>query len=234
MKRQSTHVPHLHLLRGRYSPLLASLLLLFVVLPFVTLGFVGRILAALLLAAVLLSGVRAAGRVRPALPFAWILAGVGIAALVLDAFAPSPIWNHVHLIAHLLFLLLVMALLNLYLFESDRVTTDHLAGAMCIYLLIGLIWGLAYELLLLHDPGAIHFTHPRDAAAAARGELRPAIYFSLVTMTTLGYGDIVPRSSAARMMATLEAVLSQLYLAVMIARLVGMHITQSRREDSET
>jgi len=53
------------------------------------------------------------------------------------------------------------------------------------------------------------------------------LYYSFVTMTTLGYGDIVPRSSSARMFAAIEALMGQLYLAVLVARLVGLHIFPS-------
>jgi voltage-gated potassium channel Kch len=60
------------------------------------------------------------------------------------------------------------------------------------------------------------------------------IYFSLVTLTTLGYGDIVPTAAAARMLAAVEAVVGQLYLAVLVARLVGLHIAQARRNSESS
>ena len=119
-----------------------------------------------------------------------------------------------------------------YLFSSERVTLNTICAALCVYLLIGLVWANVYSLTAIVEPGSFVIN---VADGAQRETMRLdgvesiyPIYFSLVTLTTLGYGDIVPVAAAARMLAAVEAVVGQLYLAVLVARLVGLHIAQSR------
>ena len=133
-------------------------------------------------------------------------------------------------------------------FASKSVTADTIFASLCAYLLLATIWMFAYSLLELFDPNAFHYSllenpETEDASGTphAPQNQRPSImrlgaepaglelYYSFVTMTTLGYGDIVPRSPAARSLATLQAVVGQLYLAVLVARLVGMHVAESAR-----
>ncbi len=89
-----------------------------------------------------------------------------------------------------------------------------------MYLLLGFIWAHAYELVALWHPGAF--------AGAVDGSL-PWTYYSFVTLTTVGYGDITPVHPLARAVAVLEALTGQLYLAIMLARLVSLEL-QSRRD----
>ena len=121
-----------------------------------------------------------------------------------------------------------------FIFKGDRVTFNTICAALCVYLLLGVIWALGYSLLEVLEPGSFHFTlaEARETAGIRFGDERTifALYYSFVTMTTLGYGDILPTSSAARMLATLQAVMGQLYLAVLVARLVGLHIAQASRK----
>ena len=90
-----------------------------------------------------------------------------------------------------------------------------------VYLLLGLIWMSAYKLLLRAVPGAIHF------ASGEPSDLRLGHglgYYSFVTLTTLGYGDITPVHPVARSLASGEALVGQLYPAILIARLVSMQL----------
>ena len=93
-------------------------------------------------------------------------------------------------------------------------------GAICVYFLIGLIWADVFFILETLQPGS--FQIPPEQVGQATLD-----YFSYVTLTTLGYGDITPISAPARSLSLLEAMMGQLYLAVLIARLVGIHIAQS-------
>jgi len=103
-------------------------------------------------------------------------------------------------------------------------------GAMVAYLLIGLQWSFIYGFIERVEPGS--FSIP--AEMLARGETGPPAtpvsifaYYSFVTLATLGYGDVTPIGAAARTFAWFEAVVGQLYVAVMIARLVGIQVTES-------
>ncbi len=102
------------------------------------------------------------------------------------------------------------------------ITSYRLQGAVAAYLLLGALWAQAYELVALKIPGAF-------ANASAGGDgAGPWTYYSFVTLTTMGYGDITPLHPIARSLATAEALTGQLYLAIMISRLVALEL-QSRR-----
>ena len=101
------------------------------------------------------------------------------------------------------------------------ITAERVFAALSAYLLAGLFFGLLYWDIELTWPGSFG---EAGIATAARFPLSPAIYFSFVTLATLGYGDVVPKSDLARGLAVLEAVGGQLYIAVTIARLVGSYI----------
>jgi hypothetical protein len=124
------------------------------------------------------------------------------------------------------------------------VTRDKIAAALCVYILLGLMWGLAYSLLEFLHPGTFSFSSGPLAAPVAEGtglrdigfilDERPSFsYFSFVTMTTLGYGEITPLTQPARSLCVLEAITGQFFLAVLIARLVGMHIVYSMAEEND-
>jgi hypothetical protein len=117
------------------------------------------------------------------------------------------------------------------------VTTDKIYGAVCAYLLIGMAWGYAYSLLEIAHPGS--FSLPERSSAVVpveQGDYRRMetdfSYFSFVTLTTLGYGDITPVSRRAQQLAWMEAIAGQLFIAITIARLVGAHISTSSNQDS--
>jgi voltage-gated potassium channel Kch len=113
-----------------------------------------------------------------------------------------------------------------YVLRSGRVTIERIFAAICVYMLIGSAWAFAYALLEEIAPGSFAALPEagRNEYVARVQQLR---YFSFMTLTTVGYGDVVPRSPAARTMAVLEAVMGQIYLAMLVARLVGLHIVHA-------
>ena len=121
-----------------------------------------------------------------------------------------------------------------YVVRSGRVTADRIYAAICAYLLIGYAWAFGYALLDEFQPGA--FAAPIELARTDYlNRVIQMRYFSFITLATVGYGDIVPRSSGARTMAILEAIVGQFYLVALIGRLVGLHIVHgnsSRSRDS--
>jgi hypothetical protein len=131
-----------------------------------------------------------------------------------------------HAIISVILIHIIMAL-TVYLFVCKDVTHYTLLAAFSSFLLIALLWAMFYGIIDMLDPEA--FTVPLEIAADGRlsslgksGSFQ-GLYFSMVTITTLGYGDISPISSEARAVATAEAFVGQLYMAVMIARLVGIY-----------
>jgi hypothetical protein len=123
-----------------------------------------------------------------------------------------------------------------FTFATRRVTFNTVCASLCVYLLIALVWALLYSVVDVVNPDSFTWTVSNRSSPAFRlGKNDTAVlYFSLATLTTLGYGDIVPTSALSRMLATLEAVIGQLYLAVLVARLVGLHISQSIEEGTKS
>jgi len=120
----------------------------------------------------------------------------------------------------------ISLVLLLRVFQSSYVDLDTIAGAVSVYFLIGVIGAFIFSVLVGLDPHALNMTVQAAEQVEAPHNFRLMIYFSFVTLTTLGYGDITPLSNLARIQAYLEALLGQLYLTVLIARLVGQHISQ--------
>ena len=110
-------------------------------------------------------------------------------------------------------------------FVTDRVTSNLIMGSIVLYLLIGMLFAFVYALFDLVAPGAVHI--PASSGPAV-GKLSDFLYFSFSTLTTTGYGDAVPVNSLAKMVASLEGVTGSIYLAIVVARLVGMHVMQKR------
>ena len=116
------------------------------------------------------------------------------------------------------------------IFDSRRVTFNTVCASLCVYLLLGHIWALAYCVVDVLDPAAFLCTVEGGKSPSWRGVGQGdtgVLYFSFATLTTLGYGDFVPTSPVSRMLVSAEAITGQLYLAVLVARLVGMHIVYS-------
>jgi hypothetical protein len=115
-------------------------------------------------------------------------------------------------------IIVIAFVLLVEVFREGSVTTARLQGAIAVYLLFGMGWAQAYHITGILHPGS--FT----VAMGERPQASDWFYFSYVTLTTLGYGDITPVLPIARMLAIGEALTGQLYLAVLIARLVAMEV----------
>jgi hypothetical protein len=107
------------------------------------------------------------------------------------------------------------------LFEVDEVSEGTLWAAVNVYVTIGLAFAFLFTTLGFFDPDAFQGKFVDDAL---REQLVGYVYFSFVTMTTLGYGDITPGNTLSGTFVYIEAIVGQLYLAIMMARLVGLYI----------
>lgn len=122
-----------------------------------------------------------------------------------------------------------VAIIAAGLFRAKEVTVDTIAGAIVTYLLVAVTFAMVYQIIELRSPGSI--SGLSDAAYDDRAELSSSLlYFSMVCVTTMGFGDIVPVSNLARPLAVIEGAFGQLYLAVIIARLVGLHIASDKSD----
>jgi hypothetical protein len=107
-----------------------------------------------------------------------------------------------------------------------EVTWDSIVGTFCGYLLIGVMWSELYALLELLSPNALHLAAENTPNIIDQVSTWHRVqYFSFVTLSTVGYGDITPISPTARFLAALEAICGQFYLAVLVAGLVGVKVS---------
>jgi hypothetical protein len=112
--------------------------------------------------------------------------------------------------------------------RSERVTMDTVLGACCVYLMLGMVWAGIYNLIETFIPGSFDFgglAEPTPVGSLGESEMSRLFYFSFITMTTVGYGDVTPLSPTARTFAALHGLVGQLYIAIVVARLVGLEIS---------
>ena len=153
-----------------------------------------------------------------------ILAMVMLISLWLQYFYQSNLVFAIGRICGILLLIMVIINTLAFIFKSEDVTIEVIYAAMLVYLLMALMWSFAYGLLELINPASFNVTLSPDQGYQMR-----FIYYSFVTITTLGYGDITPATELASSFSILEAVVGQLYLVVVVAWLVGMHASSKSR-----
>lgn len=161
---------------------------------------------------------------------------------------------------YMAFFLYLAVLILRWTLSQHEIDAETIYGAVSVYLLMALVWGLAYYSIVLTSPGSFHFPDEDQLGDVQRARAAPVesggaalirpdwgevsqtaqgtmMYYSFVTLTTLGYGDIYPTSDSTRILAMLEATLGQLYLVILVARLVGLYASQEserRREATPT
>ncbi|MEL7360434.1 MAG: ion channel [Bacteroidota bacterium] len=162
-------------------------------------------------------------------------------ALVLAAAHLVPVWAwtsgapapflHVGLAAAVLFYGHAAVAVLLHLAPAQRVTSEELAGAASVYLLLGVAWAVAYAFIDILQPGAFAFPPLSDGVETRTGpaphHIADYLYVSLVTLTTLGFGDVLPTTRAARSLVVAEAVTGVFYTTVVLARLVSVFAATS-------
>ncbi|NOR11911.1 MAG: hypothetical protein GQ545_01525 [Candidatus Aminicenantes bacterium] len=127
----------------------------------------------------------------------------------------------------MLFLSFVIYVVLVRIFSEKKVTRDTIKGGISVYFLFGYLCAYVYSLMLLLNPEAISFSMPKV-------EFSNIIYFSFTTLTTLGYGDITPSTWMARNLTILESSIGQIFIAVLIARLVGQQLAHRSRPVSDS
>ncbi len=203
----------------RYSSihLLASMLLLFVISAFVQELRVGRIIEGVLFTFVLLSALVAVSG-RRTLWIGCFLAALSLGGQWVSIAGAQGFLSWMFFLPTLAFLSLVIARLLQYVLGSSEVNIETLCASISGFLMIGLLWTMFYTLLGHLDPNAFQFSKPNQAMNGF-----DAFYFSFVTLSTIGFGDITPVSSVARMLAVMEAITGMFYVTILVARLVSIH-----------
>jgi len=204
---------------GLSAMLVFLVLAIFVAAPLSAIGVVSPVVLHAAFCLLFLSGVFATFRRRA---IGWLTTGLVIAAIAVrwtHAARPQP-WLAIATEAFTIALLgTLTAIVLKQVFRAGPVTSHRIQGAIVVYLLIGLVWASAYQLLDLLDPAS--FQVPAKETGLHSQVLG---YFSFVTLTTVGYGDITAVHPVARALVIAEALIGQLYPAILIARLVSLQL----------
>jgi hypothetical protein len=147
-----------------------------------------------------------------------LLAIPAVVTRVIELAAENDFTTLISLVSGTIFYFFVTIIILSYVLRRKVITTDHIFGAIAAYLLFGILWASLYQLIEIVSPGSFY-------AETVRGTLdwKNMTYYSFVTLTTLGHGDIIPLSATAMTLTYLESASGVLYVAVLIARLVGVY-----------
>jgi len=214
--------------KDRFLFLLISILCLLVIAPIFK-DFVGiRILMDIFFTTTLIFGTYAASRKTYIAITSASLALPMLVSIWLSRFVDMPSLVFVGDCFVIAFLAFLVVVILSFIFSEREVTINVIYASIVVYLLIAIMWAFVYSVLESIHPGSF---------ATGEGQIeegrRLYIYYSFVTITTLGYGDITPTTDLASTFSFLEAVTGQLYIAILIARLVGIHIAQSMNKKAE-
>jgi hypothetical protein len=201
--------------------LLIALLLLFALAPFIEDLPNGDLVESCLMTVVMIASLGVVGRKPQIFLVGALLFVPAIAGKWLNHFFPTHVPIHYFLVFGMAFIAFAAAIILRFILGTALVNTQVLCAGIVVYLMLGLLWSLAYMLVAQITPGSFSF------ALAANSDSRMdgfnAFYFSFGTLTTVGFGDITPVSKVARTLAVVEAVTGTLYLAILISRLVGRY-----------
>ena len=224
--RKGTHILFQFWSTDRSLTILLGLLFIniFVLQPLDDLGLIHIFLvASLVFSLILISGVISVARSRFMTVLAVVLALASFSALWMATLVPSVGLASLNDFLAIVFLGMLSVVVIHQVFREGPITMRRIMGAVVVYLLLGLMWAFAYKLVELQRPGSFNSA----GLSAVEHDYNPKtrlIYFSFVTLTTVGYGDITPVYPIARSLAMLEALIGQLFPAILIARLVSMEL----------
>ena len=210
--------------KKNFSWLLSALLVFLVVMPLAEdLGVISTQLMRVLMFSWLLAfgvwSLRGFGRV---FPLAIGLAAAGVVLSILAVATPGDLFSFSSLAAAAGFIVIAVWCVGTHVFAGREISANRVVGAVTLYLLFGVLWAIIYSVIERANPGS--FTGASEPFA--QGWSTDWLYFSFVTMTTLGYGDITPISATAKTFSYLQAVFGQFYIAILVAGLVSAYITR--------
>jgi Ion channel len=207
--------------RGRFFYLFLAQVLLIVLFPYLEQPGLPTVLFRLLAAVAFLSAVYAVSEKRAQ----WITAlALAIPSAVLNSlftFRPDLPIAIPAIVFTILFLAFTLATLLRAVLRTETVTPDTIYGAISVYLLMALVWGIAFLLLETLHPGTLSMDSSRHPNHKI--DWFDCVFYSFVTLTSVGYGDMVPMTAQSRSLSILEAVSGIMYVAVLVARLVGLY-----------
>ncbi len=216
-------------LKGRFSAMLVSLTLLFLVSPLIPNDqvFAEKIFGVFILV-VLASCLKAISHSRKFFIFMvlFTLLNLGVGSFEIFSEMEPHNFKSMVLVGRTLYFIAVFFSIMRYVLDSSLVTGDKICGAISAYMVMGIAWTFVYALFYHLNPES--FQVPEEWVTQGINS-NWTMYFSFTTLTTLGYGDLVPKTPAAQSYAIMEAACGQIFLTVIIARLIALHIIHERR-----
>ncbi len=204
---------------------LFSALILFLILPLATPDRTQTFVLPTMFVLLLLAGLGAVSENRRHLVVAMALVLPALTLALLREVLAGPITTVVASSLFIVFFVYVVSVLVVHVARAQRADAEILYGAAAVYLLLGILWAVGFEIVEALRPGSLTLGVGGEAIPEAHN-FRTLLYYSFVTISTLGYGDITPATQLARVLALLEAVLGQLFLVVVVARLVGLYTAE--------
>ncbi len=220
--------PRAGVLRYSAVELLVALVVLLVAFPFADEMRHGRIIETALLTLVLCMAVLAVGARRRTLAVGVVLGALAVAGQWADQFRAGVIPPPAIVAASLVFVVFVVSQLLRFILRAPLVNLEVLSAGISAYLLLAMVWSLLYTFIAHLNPNSFAFAQGPGSGQSMTGFT--SLYFSMVTICTVGYGDVVPVSGVARMLASAEAVTGMLFVTVLIARLVALYSTERSSE----
>jgi len=223
-------------LRGNYVALLLSLIAVIAIFPFLEDQPIAQGLLVVALLAVVATALLSCWR-RTAVFATIAMLGLSnpVAVVVGTVTGGEAAWAVAHTL-RFVFLAIVIGMIFSDVIRSRVVDLNTVSGAACVYLLMVLCFAALFSVVEWAQPGSFSLgaaTESGSLTGISPGPVDTRLtYFSMITLTTIGYGDILPRSAQARALAGLEGVIGQLYLAIIIARLVGLEISNRMSRSS--
>jgi len=237
---------HRHFAPHRHSALLAALIAAFAVRPLIGdtgVGFLVFSIALVVLLLVALYNVnvdelvgergRLLAQARRRRILGWMLAAAAGAERIATIFEHSPMLTMAGTICWLLFVVYVTASELRSVLKQREVTGETICMAVSVYLLMGFSWALLYAIIFQRHPEAFAGIATANQLTEFQHFFPIFGYFSLTTLSTIGFGDITPLTLQARYAAVAEGITGQFYLAILVARLVGMQMSQSMSRQAE-
>ena len=200
--------------------LMGLIMALLVIGPILEQFFALRTLIDVFLTAIVLSMLFILNSRKRLFQIGLLLAIVMILSLWLKYFFNPDLFAATSMMIGVLFTVLVTAHAIGFIMRSKSVNREVVYAAMLVYLLVAQLWALVYTFLFHIDPASFNLHQ-------GQGDFLVFEYYSFVTLTTLGFGDITPLTKVAKAFSVLEAVVGQLYLVVVLAWLVGMHVSRT-------
>ncbi|MEO0853076.1 MAG: ion channel, partial [Cyanobacteria bacterium J06648_11] len=213
----------------KYRQLLTVLVGVFLLAPFFSSG-IGSLLNGLLLLSTIIAVIKSLKLPRTIVVTYTAIACMAFSLNLLSGMRWTPEFNReLELLTQALFALYLGGAafwIGLDIAGSREVTSDTVRGGVSVYMLIGFVWALFYSMAETLDRNAFSQVLVTDSTSFLK-----ALHFSFTTLTTLGYGDIVPVSELALVLTNLEAIAGQMYSTIFIAILVGSYLSRQNRED---